>query len=188
MTYTESKAIADSIIAEMRPYCERVEIAGSIRRKKQDGIKDLEIVAIPRWEIIRVGFFDEDTKPINCLHRNWALRHPGVLWIKPGKKSDEPGEIQSDGKYWRGLINGKCKLDLFLTTPEQWGLIFMIRTGPAAFSRRMVTSKREDGLLQDDLRVADGWMMEGESKLQTREEIDVFKLSGIEWIEPELRK
>ena len=48
MKLTEAKEIAEGLVEEMRPHCERVEVAGSIRRGKAQ-VKDLEIVAVPRW-------------------------------------------------------------------------------------------------------------------------------------------
>ncbi len=50
MNLSEALAVASPLIARMRPFCERVELAGSTRRQKQTDLKDLEIVAIPRWE------------------------------------------------------------------------------------------------------------------------------------------
>lgn len=41
-----AKKLADEVVAILRPYCDRIEIAGSIRRKKP-GVNDIDIVLIP---------------------------------------------------------------------------------------------------------------------------------------------
>ena len=45
MNYKDAKQIAMKVAEELRPYCNRIGIAGSIRRKKS-GVKDIEIVTI----------------------------------------------------------------------------------------------------------------------------------------------
>ena len=43
MEYNKALEIAEKTKAQLAPYCERIEIAGSIRRKKPD-VGDIEIV------------------------------------------------------------------------------------------------------------------------------------------------
>lgn len=47
MEHQKAKAIADRLLAQIGPYCERIEIAGSVRRGKPD-VHDIEIVAVPK--------------------------------------------------------------------------------------------------------------------------------------------
>ncbi len=47
MMHDRALAIAAKIRTELEPFCDRIEIAGSIRRKKPN-VKDVEIVAIPK--------------------------------------------------------------------------------------------------------------------------------------------
>src|SRR5512145_1569634 len=39
--------LAAKVVAQLAPYCERVEVAGSVRRRK-DVVGDIELVAIPK--------------------------------------------------------------------------------------------------------------------------------------------
>lgn len=50
MDLTTAQGHAGRILEQMKPFCERCEIAGSIRRGKADGIKDVEVCVIPRTE------------------------------------------------------------------------------------------------------------------------------------------
>ena len=46
MQLERAKNIADEVIKRLSPYCQRIEVAGSIRRKKPT-VKDVDIVLIP---------------------------------------------------------------------------------------------------------------------------------------------
>ena len=47
MEMEKAKAIADSVVKVLEPYCERIEVAGSIRRQKPF-VNDIDLVLIPR--------------------------------------------------------------------------------------------------------------------------------------------
>jgi DNA polymerase/3'-5' exonuclease PolX len=80
------------------------------------------------------------------------------------------------------------KLDLFCTSWECWGAIFAIRTGPAEFSKRLVTTASRGGLLRDGLRVSEGRVLtEAGEPLETPSETEFLALCG-GWIEPKDRQ
>lgn len=192
MNHTQAKEIADMLVDEMRPYCHKVEIAGSVRRLKPE-VKDIELLAIPKWESVAAGFFAEDVSRNNSLYCRWALGHPYITWIKTGTHLIVPWPITEDGKYWRGLIassyvpeNG-VKLDLFLTTPEQWGILFVIRSGPSEFSEKMVTQQHKGGWLSNDYSVAGGNLWRKGVVVPCPEEQDFFNVTSRKWIPPEKR-
>lgn len=185
MELSDARRRAEQLIEQMQPYCHRIEIAGSIRRGKPE-VKDIEIVAAPKWEDRKCGgvlFAElEITKPSNLLFA-WALAQPAagsLQWIKPGTNDIQVWTPSPDGKYWRGLIGGEIKLDLFLASAENFGLIKMIRTGDSSFSREVVTYA-----LKTNRRCQNGFLTgpEGEN-IPTPEEQDVFDILGIEWVEP----
>jgi DNA polymerase/3'-5' exonuclease PolX len=95
----------------------------------------------------------------------------GVVFTKNGPKYKQ--------FTWQGM-----PVDLFVTTPPQWGLIATIRTGPSAFSQRLVTPRRRGGLLPSHLRVKDGWLWQDGQQVPTPEEADFFAALGIDWIDP----
>lgn len=45
--YADALTIAELVVAQLAPHCERIQIAGSIRRKSRT-VKDVEIVCIPK--------------------------------------------------------------------------------------------------------------------------------------------
>jgi DNA polymerase/3'-5' exonuclease PolX len=191
MKLNQARAMAEGLVAQMQPFCHRVEIAGSIRRAKSE-VKDIEIVAVPVWELAPVEeqignlFANPPRDPgnINKLHF-WATKLAPVRWIKPGTADIVDWHVKPEGKYWRGLVNEEIKLDLFLATPENFGLIYLIRTGSADFSQAVVTH----ALHATNYRVQAGYVIEqaSGSRQHTPEEASVFGLFGLAYIEPSAR-
>jgi len=156
MQLEEAKKIADKYIEILYPYCSRIEIAGSIRRKKSE-VKDIEIVCIK--QIDDLGGMFEDT--VN----QWQ------------KVKGEP-----TGKYTQRILPEGIKLDLFMATPENWGNIFLIRTGNWQFSKQIMIRALNMGLKQRD-----GYLWKGEKMLECREENDIFKILKLDFILPKNR-
>lgn len=164
-----AEMLAKQIVEKLRPLCNRIEIAGSIRRQKPE-IGDIEIVAIPKFVPDMFGELSDNHELDMVNWRDWGT------------------VIKSGHKYKQiELIEG-INLDLFIVTPPaQWGVQFMLRTGSADFSHRFVTPKKYGGLLPSNYRVQDGAIWSNNHIIQTPEEDDVFALLGIEFIEPENR-
>lgn len=156
MKLKKIKQIAEHYKKILEPCCKRVEIAGSIRRKKANP-KDIELVII--------------------LKR----RFKNVKIIK--------GKYIKDGdKYKQIELPEGVTLDLFLCTPENWGNIFLIRTGSAGFSRWLMGFKiKEFGYIQRD-----GYLWKKNKNgcykgVKCFEEEDVFNLCKMKFVKPEKR-
>ena len=162
----------------MRPFCVRCEIAGSIRRRKEE-VKDIEIVAVAEWELEKYDLFAE--AKVNKLFR-WAVSCAYVRWIKPGTSEIINWQPQPTGKYWRGLLPSGIKLDLFIADYSNFGLIYAIRTGSAEFTTALVTHAKRVGL-----PCVDGHLTRDGKPLETPEEGDVFDLLGLEHVAPHER-
>lgn len=52
MELEKAKVIAREVVERLRPYCEKIEVAGSIRRQKPT-VRDIDLVVIPRdrWKL-----------------------------------------------------------------------------------------------------------------------------------------
>lgn len=179
-----ARRLAEEIIREMEPFAERVKIAGSIRRRKSE-VKDIEIVAIPKLETVLEpsgNLFEPFRELARNQLFNWAISQKRIRWIKPGTSEIIDWQPKESGKYWRGLIEpGKgadpIKLDLFLTVPQNWGVIMTIRTGPANFSEKLVTFIKN----RTGYRVQEGSLISDASGeiIPCNEEREFFEKAGI---------
>ncbi len=156
MEYKRAKEIADSALKELKPYCDRIEIAGSIRRKKAYP-NDIEIVCIPQP-------YDVD------------LFESGLATVV-NKWEKVKGTLPC--KYTQRRLMEGIKLDLFFATKENWGLIFAIRTGSASFSHRLAKKWVSQGYHSKD-----GMLSKNGKIFPIREEHELFELLGIDWVEP----
>jgi len=170
--------IAEELKAKLEPFCERIEIAGSIRRQKEQ-VKDIELVCIPKYKIIQTGQ-DLFEPQYSCIRVNGFV-----------KTIEEMGKrIKGDakrGKYCqRFLIEKGIKVDIFIASPHTWGSIFLIRTGSHEFNvgyllprLRGVGYRLEDGFVKG---IHNGQI------IQCPEEQTVFDLMGEDFIPPKDRK
>jgi DNA polymerase (family 10) len=184
-------AIAEEARALLAPACERLEIAGSIRRKRPD-VGDVELVAIPKTAPARLDLFGAAAGERDLLHeRCERLLEAGILAHRlrsDGKRAFGPRFMRL---IYRGPA-GALPLDLFaVVRPAQWGPIFAIRTGPAGFANRLVASRARYpgwGLMPAGMREQDGALWDGSRLLATPEEEDFFAALGLEWLPPEQRR
>lgn len=164
--YHEIHPKAVRLVDAIRPYCHRVELAGSLRREAPM-IGDIEIVAIPIRFIDLFGQELQD-KPTGL---DQFLDRYDFNFTKRG------------AKYQR-FIYGRHEVDLFLPSKETWGSIFTIRTGNWEFSRWLVTAQSAGGAAPPGLTFHEGRLCAHGRLLHTPEESDVFAALGLPYIPP----
>lgn len=173
MKLLEAKELAEKWLRLLEWSCDRIEIAGSVRRGKLE-VHDIEICAVPKM-LTSVDLFGNTGKDFSALDE--AVERLDCQVLKGGHK------------YKQLTLPEGINLDLFIITPPaEWGVLFLIRTGPEDFSHRIVTPKRHGGAMPSDCVVKDGAVWRGGEKLHMPEEMDFFDFLGMQWIEPEERK
>ena len=104
MELEDAEELAKRIVEHILPLCERVEVAGSIRRKKSE-VRDIDLVLIPKpllWpRIIATLQRTMDAKVLKCGDRIAQLTIKGV------------------------------NVDLYVANEQTWGALLLIRTGSA---------------------------------------------------------
>lgn len=182
----EARAIAGELLALLNPYCERLEVVGSIRRERPT-IGDIELLAVPRL-VDRFDMFglptgqDFDVLADYCTQ---MVRH-GLLTHRP----DKNGRSAFGSRYKRLSYQG-IGLDLFsVLQPAQWGVLSVIRTGSADFSHRLVTPVEQGGWMPQGMYCRDGalWCATQDTAFETPEEADVFAAIGRSYVPPEQRE
>ena len=164
--YAEVLPTAQHIVSVLCDYCQRIEIAGSLRRERPF-VGDIEIVAIPKYETNLFG--DPDLSRSELKH---FLVRKGVVIPKLGDK------------YIQFLYGG-YKVDLFMPTAETWGSIFTIRTGSHDFNMWLMSTRSgQVGVRFEDGRLLRRWNGE---LIPTPEEADVFEQLQMDFVPPNMR-
>ncbi|MDE1848864.1 MAG: hypothetical protein KGH55_02435 [Nanoarchaeota archaeon] len=131
-------ALANKIVKQLKPFCSRIEIAGSIRRKKKNP-HDIDIVLIAK----------EDGK--DKIKR---------LLEKEGRF------LQGGNKEMFFRIEG-IDLDLFFTVPDEWGATLMAYSGQKGsnIGLRLVAMRKGLKLTNHGLfRKSDGRRLAGKTE------------------------
>ena len=174
MELTEARQIAEKLIAGLSSHCERIEIAGSIRRCKPE-VHDIELIAIPKM------LPDYDLFGQQCGER--SLLGDRRLYERFGKV------VKAGKRFVQVNLFDGIMLDLFVVLPPaQWGVLFAIRTGPAEFSHWLVTPRNKGGGLPSGWRVEDGRVWDGQVTLDFPDELKLFEWVGLGWVEPADRR
>lgn len=172
--YAKGLQVALRLQALLSPSCERIEIAGSIRRRWPT-VGDIELVSIPKRRYMSTlwGEMEEEETYLD-LHL---------------KAFPEFYHIRSNGKRLKRIDFDGMPVDLFVTDPERWGVICTLRTGSADFSKWLVTSRNKGGARRVDRCVKDGrvWETGKKEPLNTPEEPYVFQALGVPWTPLEMR-
>lgn len=179
------QALATKLVAALAPHCDRIDVAGSIRRQKTL-IGDVELVAIPKLGRDLFGTPDPAQNRLDDYLN--AMLSIGRIFKTPSDRSSFTtawGDRYK--KFWCKLNDelGEIQVDLFLCTARNWGALFTIRTGPAAFSQALVTRIKH----QTPYRQQAGYLVNVETGevIDTPEERDYFRLAGVGWVEPSRR-
>ncbi len=180
--WAEAQAVATALVGELAEACERVEIAGSVRRRKGE-VHDLEVVAIPRRVPITdmwgeaVGSMDQMAELIDHLILSGRVLAPRAVEVH---RKDGSTEVQQRmGAAYKALVYRGMPVDLFITDAERWGCIFALRTGPGDWNTRLVTDCK-----RWFRRVEDGRVLHLGRVVPTPEEADFFRALGVPWLEP----
>lgn len=178
MQAREAYELALIIVDGLRPMCERIEVAGSIRRAREQ-VNDIDLVVEPKpgqraqieERILRrcskvSGGEHSLIAEMPLVVGGWArkLGVPSVqldVWFT---KPDEPD-----------LLEGK---------PGNWGTILLCRTGSAVHNIRLAARAKELGLHWNPYR----GVMRGEEIIASRTEEEVFGALGLQWIPPACRE
>jgi len=78
--------------------------------------------------------------------------------------------------------NGET-IDMFVAHPDNWGYIFAIRTGSAEYSHNTLAN----GWVKKGFKGENGFLTKNGVIVPVKEETDLFKLIGVEYVEPKDR-
>jgi len=153
-------AVAEPLVAALRdhPAAERVELAGSARRWT-DSVKDIDLIA--------------------TAHDPQALAR-GAAELPTIAGASGVGSAGARLTTYTGM-----KVDLRIVAPEQFGNLLQHFTGSKAHNEALRRAAVRRGLHVSEYGVLDD--ADGETRT-CASEADVYRLLGLDYIEPELRE
>ena len=140
---TDIHALMDNI--DFDASCVQWNVAGSVRRRCPE-VSDIEIVFMPRFGDVASSDLFSTPRKVNLLwHRLEELISIGVI------EKAKYGDIQNNrwGDKYRGVLFRDFKFEFFIADHDNWGPQLAIRTGPAEFSKKLVTGLLRHGYKKD---------------------------------------
>lgn len=192
MELRTAQNIAIALCYRIEPYCDKLHIAGSIRRMKPE-VKDIEIVALPKIETQYDMFGTPFTSGRSTGFRDTVLSFGKV--IKGGP----------NGKYMQIELPEGVMLDLFIPAPEDFYRQYAIRIGSADYAFKVIANgwKRKGWCGSDkglrkisdcvEQKTADGkskWLCvnkDAEKPPVWATEAEFFKWIGVQMVHPSKR-
>lgn len=166
MELYRAQTLAAELIELIKPYCLRIEVAGSVRRECNE-VNDIDIVLIQHPYRLEQFMQSQAAKDAQIEVKN--------NWNKDLKWGPKHKQIRFKG----------VKVELWLADKLNWGLQLMIRTGSADFTPKMLAQWKtvSYGGCSDKgmLRTPDG------RKVPVYEETNFFELCEIDWVDPKHR-
>jgi DNA polymerase/3'-5' exonuclease PolX len=172
MEISKAEKIASYWLRKLRPFCDKIEIAGSIRRQKQL-VKDIELVCIPKTTDRQTSLFGGVDRTRVAGFAN-ALEDDDETVIKKGDPRN--------GKYIQIYLHRhQINMDVFCAVPNNWGYIYAIRTGPAEFSEKVLAW----GWKRNGYHGQDGFLRNADEEIiAVPDEKTMFHLAGVQYLEP----
>jgi len=177
----EMQKIADEVIETIAPFCEKVEIAGSIRRQKPT-VSDIEIIYIPKYkEESKFSLFNDNKPKLDNMLRNFVNINPNFT-----KRLNKLGFSTFGRKIQLMLYKNKYPVDLFVANRENWAVTKLIRTGSKEFNIFLLNEAPLNGF---EISLEKGYLkyIKSEKLIYPQSEQEIFAILGIDYLPPEQR-
>ena len=180
--YHVAKGIADGLLEMLRPLCDRIEIAGSIRRGKRR-VGDVELVYVPKTRPV-LDLLGEVCAEHNLVDECLSdLLASGRL----EKRLNVKGSTTWGSKNKLAVHNPSgLPVDLFATELRYFENYMVCRTGPAELNQEIALRANRKGYTW--CPYAGGFRaVEGEYIAPMQSEADVFRFVGMDYMSPRAR-
>lgn len=171
--------VCRELCRELKPVTERLIVAGSLRRRKEE-VGDVEILFIPKWgKITRPDQLFAETCNITEATIE-TLRFRGVLDARLNKDGREA--MGPKNKLMVHRASG-IPVDLFTASPENWWNYLVCRTGGAESNVLIATVAREQGYSWSPY--GSGFIRLSDQRLiPMTSEQHVFEFLGLPYLQP----
>jgi len=174
-------AVAAELCRELKPFCARLIVAGSLRRRKPM-VGDVEILFVPMFREVADGLFETKQENQAEIAIDRLLR-VGVL----SKRIGAAGSTSWGEKNKLAVHeHSKVPVDLFTATEANWFNYLVCRTGGAENNVEIASAAQRKGWKWNPYGA--GFTDEAGRIVAVASEQDVFRLAGMPWLEPWERK
>jgi len=198
--HAKALAVGERIVEALSPVCARIQIAGSLRRKKEL-VGDVEIVYVPKFTEVPnpQSLFGDELMRVNAADLIiQALIERGALAKRPKPSSTLAGRPQNYVFTWGEWIKlavavkTGVPVDLFATTQEDWWNVLVCRTGSAESNTRIAGEALRRGWQWNPSPSGGGFRREAgngrpEEFVRMNSEQEVFEFVGLKYLEPDER-
>ncbi len=130
-----AEVVAEELVELLSPVCERIQIAGSLRRKKAE-VGDIELLCVPNWQAV-LDLFGEEVESMSLLDGHIeTLMAQGIL--------EQRGGMGKMNKLMRHNESG-IPVDIFSTSQDHWGMALVVRTGPKELNIKLMGDLKRMG-------------------------------------------
>jgi len=175
----EALAVARELCARLKPVCDRLVVAGSLRRGKAD-VGDVEILYIPRMQERPADLLSKCMVSLAAEEIERMLED-GTLT----KRKSRTGSTAWGEKNKLALHRSGVPVDLFSTSAESWWNYLVCRTGPAESNTRICMAAQAIGWKWNPY--GSGFSRDGETRAMESEEA-VFQFVGLPYWPPNDRR
>ena len=158
MFLERAEKMANQIIERLVPYCSRIQVAGSIRRKAPNP-KDIDIVLVP-------------SDP-------WNLNHELINLCRPF-----PPKV-SGKKIMRIEVNS-IQVDLYFADETTWATLLLIRTGSTEHNIKLCALAKKKGWRL--AASGEGLFDENGKRIAGESEQSIYHGLGLKYEEPQWRE
>ena len=166
MPLGKAEAVAERIVDALKPFCDQIEVAGSIRRRCQD-VGDIDLVILPKAGQLE-AIKERCSRPGISVLTNGAQNY---LFVWHG--------IQVDIFFARHE-----ERDLLDLRPGNFASLFMCRTGSKQHNIWFCQEALKGGCFWDPYQ----GVYRGKDLLPCATERDLYAAIGQDYIEPEARE
>ncbi len=153
-----AEKIAEAIVKRLAPYCKKIEVAGSVRRRKPQ-VRDIDIVLLP-------------SDP-------WNLHQEILNLCRPFKPK------LSGAKIMRIEVMS-TQVDIYFADDITWATLLLIRTGSTENNIRLCALAKKKGWHL--AASGDGLFDETGKRVAGDSERSIYEALGLKYQEPEERR
>ena len=161
----QAEGIVKSLVSHLQGACQRIEVAGSIRRQRSE-CGDIDLVAFPLYQADLFG------NPGGPMLLDQLLCNMGVAWTGGEKIHRFQWEL--------------ADIDLYLCDKDNFALTWLIRTGSAEHNQYLCQLANQRGY---SISYSQGLKNRATDEvLIIKTEEELFHLLGLSYVEPHLRE